>query len=54
MPDAKKALETEVENLEKEYQQAQARPVPDRKQVDHIYKRLKKARKELKDLEEKK
>ncbi|GEM_PF-1947639 len=52
--DKKKELEQEVERLEKEYQQTQAKPVPDKKQVDHIYKRLKKARKELKDLEGKK
>jgi hypothetical protein len=54
MTEDKKALQEEVERLEKEYQQAQTRPVVDRKQVDHLYKRLKKARKELKDLEEKK
>jgi hypothetical protein len=50
--DKKKALQDEIENLEKEYQQAQAHPVPDRKLVDHVYKKLKKARKELKELEE--
>jgi hypothetical protein len=53
MTEDKKTLQEEVERLEKEYQVAQTRPVVDRKQVDHLYKRLKKARKELKDLEEK-
>lgn len=51
MVDKKKELQEEVERLEKEYQHVQAKPVPDKKKVDHIYKRLKKARKELKELD---
>jgi hypothetical protein len=54
MMDKKKELQEEIERLEKEYQQVQSKPVPDRKQGDHLYKRLKKARKELKELDEKK
>jgi len=54
MMDKKKELQEEVERLEKEYQQVQAKPVPDKKKVDHLYKRLKKARKELKELDQKK
>jgi len=52
MPQDKKAvLIDEIARLEEEYQQAQANPMTDRKLVDHIYKRLKKAKKELKELE---
>ncbi len=45
------ALKREVENLETEYAQAQKRPQPDHKQIDHLYKKLKKAKKELLELE---
>lgn len=51
MTDRKKTLQEEIEHLEKEYKQAQAHPIPDRKLVDHIYKKLKKTRKELQELE---
>ena len=54
MTDKKKTLQEEIERLENEYAQAQAHPLPDKKMVDHVYKRLKKARKELKELEGKK
>ena len=54
MTDKKKTLQEEIERLENEYTQAQSHPLPDKKLVDHIYKRLKKARKELKELEGKK
>ena len=52
--DKKKELQEEIERLENEYGHVQAKPVPDRKKVDHLYKRLKKVRKELKELDEKK
>jgi len=52
--DKKKELQQEIERLEKEYQHLQALPVPDKKKTDHIYKRLKKVRKELKELDQKK
>lgn len=45
------ALKKEIENLETEYAQAQKRPQPDHKQIDHVYKKLKKAKKELMELE---
>lgn len=45
------ALKKEIEILETEYAQAQQRPQPDHKQVDHLYKKLKKAKKELQELE---
>lgn len=45
------ALKKEVEQLESEYTLAQSRPQPDRRMIDHLYKKLKKARKELADLE---
>jgi peptidoglycan hydrolase CwlO-like protein len=54
MMDKKKELREEIERLEKEYEHIQAKPVPDKKKTDHLYKRLKKARKELKELDEKK
>lgn len=47
-------LKKEIENLEAEYQNAQAKPLPDRRIVDHLYKKLKKAKKELEELEGKK
>jgi hypothetical protein len=46
-------LKKEIEHLEIEYAQAQQRPQPDHKQVDHLYKKLKKAKKELLELESK-
>lgn len=52
--DKKKELQEEIERVEKEYQQVQAKPVPDKKKADHLYKRLKKIRKELKELDQKK
>lgn len=52
MTDRKKALQEEVERMEREYQNAQAHPLPDKKLVDHIYKKLKKVRKELQELED--
>jgi hypothetical protein len=52
MPQDKKTLLIdEIARLEEEYQQAQANPMPDKKKVDHLYKRLKKAKKEMKELE---
>jgi NAD-dependent DNA ligase len=54
MMDKKKELQEEIERVEKEYQQVQAKPVPDKKKADHLYKRLKKIRKELKELDQKK
>ncbi len=47
------ALKKEIDILETEYAQAQKRPQPDHKQVDHLYKKLKKAKKELLELESK-
>ncbi len=44
-------LKKEIEQLEAEYAQAQQRPQPDHRMVEHLYKKLKKARKELADLE---
>jgi peptidoglycan hydrolase CwlO-like protein len=52
--DKQKELQQEIERLEKEYQHLQSLPVPDKKKTDHIYKRLKKVRKELKEAEPKK
>ncbi len=45
------ALKKEIEQLETEYAQAQQRPQPDHRMIDHLYKKLKKARKELAELE---
>ncbi len=45
------SLKREIENLEVEYANAQKRPQPDHKQVDHLYKKLKKTKKELQELE---
>ena len=45
------ALEREIEILEKEYEQAQARQMFDPKQADLLYRKLKKKRKELKELQ---
>lgn len=53
MADSIGALEREIEILEKEYEQAQARQMFDPKQVDHLYKKLKKKRKELKQMRKK-
>ncbi|MCK4857022.1 MAG: hypothetical protein KAT58_03545 [candidate division Zixibacteria bacterium] len=53
MSDKNETLKGEIEALEKEYEIAQARSMFDKKQADHLYKRLKKKRKELKELEEK-
>ena len=46
-------LKEEIEALEKEYEQAQKRTMFNPKMTDHIYKKLKTKRKELKELEEK-
>lgn len=52
MPQNKLAtLKEEVEVLEQEYAEAQRRSMFDPKLVDHIYKKLKHKRKELKELE---
>lgn len=53
MPKSVAALKKEIEMIEQEYQQAQNRPSPDKRQVDHLYKKLKKAKKELDELEKK-
>ena len=45
------ALKEEIEALEKEYADAQRRSMFDPKLADHIYKKLKNKRKELKELE---
>jgi len=52
MSDSISALEREIEILEQEYEQAQARQMFDPKQAEHLYKKLKKKRKELKELQE--
>jgi hypothetical protein len=49
-----KQLKEEIELLEQEYAQAQKRSMFDPKVSDHIYKKLKAKRKELKALEGKK
>ncbi len=49
-----KELQEEIEALEQEYADAQKRAMFDPKLVDHIYKKLKHKRKELKELEGKK
>jgi len=46
-----KQLKEEIELLEQEYAQAQKRSLFDPKMADHIYKKLKDKRKELKKLE---
>ena len=53
MSDSIGALEREIEILEQEYEQAQARQMFDPKQADHLYKKLKKKRKELKEMKKK-
>ncbi len=51
MSDSIAALEKEIEILEQEYEQAQARKMFDPRQADVLYKKLKKKRKELKELQ---
>lgn len=51
MPDKIEQLKEEIEQLEKEYELAQKRSLFDKKAVDHVYKKLKSKRKELKELE---
>jgi hypothetical protein len=53
MTDSIAALEREIEILEKEYEQAQARQMFDPKQADVLYRKLKKKRKELREMQEK-
>jgi esterase/lipase len=53
MPDKIEQIKAEIEQLEKEYELAQKRSLFDKKQADHIYKKLKSKRKELKGLEQK-
>lgn len=53
MADKIEQLKEEIEQLEKEYELAQKRSLFDKKGADHLYKKLKSKRKELKELEEK-
>ena len=54
MPTNINALKKEIELLQEEYELARARTMFDKKQVDHVYKKLKKKKKELDQLLKKK